>query len=417
MSKFGAPGVPTASTSPTFPGPGVSVSVSTVPASGWPKMAIKQSTVIEPTGALDRWRAYRNSQSATVQGDVIIYGDSTTYGSGANYSWLQRLRDRSVAAGYADGGKGLFAGAESAIVYDSPEVNGYVTGTWTGNVTGDLLNGGFFGDDGTVAGRTITLQFIATGFRLWLMGGGSVTYTIDGGSAVAFDATTATGGRFVKVTGLTNALHTLVVTNAHSGYSRIALAPTNGTGITYNKWARSGLTFQGIFFVGTPTSPYTQAYGESFLEPMGLAYTSGVSTPYANFMSVDASYAAGDRINPVLAMTDLGFNDLGTVGAGTDPALWTEYVKRFAAACQVANVDGVVLSGQLPYSANWPTYGADCFIASRDAALSEGLAFVDMFYPIGGPSLTVSGGSGNPHLTKAGYQAQADFLWDNLLGL
>lgn len=50
-------------------------------------------------------------------------------------------------------------------------------------------------------------------------------------------------------------------------------------------------------------------------------------------------------------------------------------------------------------------------------ALSSGLAFVDLFYPIGGPSLSYSGGTTNPHLTKAQYQAQADFLWNNLLGL
>lgn len=185
----------------------------------------------------------------------------------------------------------------------------------------------------------------------------------------------------------------------------IALSPMNATGVAVQKYATSG---------GTMSTFLTSA-AASIWAAFGLTYNGG-DKALASSYAVDTSYAAGSRIKPVLAILHLGFNDL-TNQVSTDYSLWTNGVNYFAAMCRAAGCDGLVLSGQLPYNAKWPTYGAAVFAALRDTAVSNGLAFADFFYPVAGPSLSYAGGSSNPHLPKVQYQAQADWLWDNLLGL
>lgn len=56
----------------------------------------------------------------------------------------------------------------------------------------------------------------------------------------------------------------------------------------------------------------------------------------------------------------------------------------------MAGCDGIVASGQMPYNSNWNTPGKYFFDVMRHHALRNGLAFVDLFIPIGGPSLSLS---------------------------
>lgn len=370
-----------------------------------------------PVGTLDSW-FLRRPLHASQRVEVVTFGDSTTYGSGGLYSWLSRMRVRSSAAGYTDGGKGIFGGGESqGITYDSPEVNGFVSGTFSG--TGDqsdALDGQNFFSSSS-AGELLTLQFRTTAIRIWFVrraNGGSFTYSIDGGATTTVYANQPVAkDYFVYVSGLAaNTTHTVTITTLGGGVVSIAVAPVNDTGVVWAKWATSGDTFNNRFVV---------AAGR-YQVPLGLAPTSQAgSSPiaadgYVTGNTIDTSYVSAARVNPALAMVNLGFNDL-TGQASTDYSLYTESIKKFAAACKVAACSGLVLSGQLPYNANWPTYGAGVFTAMKTQALALGLGFVDMFYPVGGPSLSYSGGVNNPHLTKAQYEAQGDFLWDNLLGL
>ncbi len=393
--------------------------------------------IVVPSGAIDKWFAYRKTLAAT-RGDVVVFGDSTTYGSGGLYSICQRLRDKASGAstggpagfGMADGGKGMFAGGEgvsgSPIAYDAPEINGFVSTTFNGfSDQFDNTDGQYYYDDGVVANHTLVLQFRQPTARLWYSkraNVGSFTYSIDGGTAVTVDAYQASGGQsnFVYISGLTpNTTHTLTVTNLATATRTacyVALAPMNTTGVVFQKYATSGNTFNIKFFGGVAASPYTQSQGGAvFQTPFGRAPTTVYSPTYRG-APVETANPAGGVINPVLGISHLGFNDL-TNSASDTTALWTEYVKRFAGVCADGGVPGIVLSGQLPYNAQWPTYGAARFNAVKNQALAEGLVFVDLFYPIGGASLSYAGGTNNPHLTKAQYQTQADYLWDNLLGL
>lgn len=388
-----------------------------------------EAAVVIPPGALDRWWNYRATKGA-VRRDVVIFGDSTTFGAGGFYSWIQRVRDRSVSYGMADGGKGMTASlGEAGMLYDSPEVNSLVSYTFGGNgpFYGDLLGGGFFYDDGTTTpNATLNLQFRGTCLRLWYLSSnasGDFTYSLDGAAPVTVHSNVASGktNPFIYFSGLTAGVtHTLAIINQTAGKEcRIAISPMYDTGPVYQKFALTGSTFANIFFSGVFTSPYTQDHGTFFSGgPLGLRQDQLVTAAsgYAG-MSVDTSIPIAGRIDPVLAITDLGFNDLSNTSAPGEVAGWTEYIRRFAAACRAASCDGLVLSGQLPYNANWPTYGAARFNAVKTEALAQGLAFVDHFYPIGGPSLSYAGPSTNPHLTKAQYITQGDFLWDNVLAL
>ncbi len=493
--------------------------------------------MIVPTAALDRWFAYRQTKGGA-RGEVIVFGDSTTYGSGALYSWLQRMRDNASGVstggpagfGITDGGKGIIAGGESSIGYDSPEINGFVSSTFGGGFPDvfDPTQGQFWYDTGSAAGHTLNLQFKGTCCRIWYMvrgNAGQFTYSLDGGAAVTVNANGSPGqiAKFVYLSGLSAGTHTLTITNlagapiqpptinsalpqtgtgtlaagtyyyvattydatnnaesvisaeksatlsatgevnfvfltgppsagattriyrsttSGSGYQLVAtcstnsngtytgtdtgtaggaapvqngglstvppacyigIAPMNATGLSWQKFATSGATFNN--FNG----------GWKYWSAFGLTAPSG-SQSAASSYSVDTSQPVGGAVTPVLAILDLGFNDL-TDQANTDYSVYTNGIDYFAACCQAAGVDGIVCSGQLPYNANWPTYGAAIFNAMKAEALAKGLAFVDLFYPVGGPSLSYAGGTQNPHLGKGQYQAQADFLWNNLLGL
>lgn len=397
--------------------------------------------IVVPPGALDSWWNYRATKGAA-RGDVLCIGDSTMYGSGANYSLVQRLRDQATGAttggpagfGMIDGGKGLFGNGEGAgITYDAPEINGLQSrsGFNTNPDQFDILDGQFFYEPSTAA-ATITFQFRTTAARLFYSSrtqAGDFTYSVDGGSATTVQAYTSASTpviKFIYLSGLTAGVtHTITVTNVGSSSNGggggaigcwLALAPLNATGVVFNKAGTSGDTISSRFFAQAASSPWTQSLnGFRYQASFGLAPTS-VGPPYTG-APVDSSQPAGGEIRPVLAMTNLGFNDLSNAVSGDD-VMWTEYVKRFAGACRDAGCGGIVMAGQFPYNANWPTFGAARFNAIKSQAAASGLVFVDLFYPIAGPSLSYSfAGAISPHLTKTQYQAQADFLWNGLLGL
>lgn len=499
--------------------------------------------IVVPGGALDSWFEYKATGGVT-RGDFIDHGDSTAVGAGGNYAWSQRLRDRAVTDGLADGGKGFFAGAQEQIVYDSPEVNGFISSTFGGGFPDahDLTGGQVYYDSGSPAGHTLVLQFIGTSFRIWYSvrgNSGEFTYTIDGGSPVTVtcalvdhpECINAPESRYVAVTGLTDDLHEIVITNlggpevdpptwaggtdhdagslpadttyryvvtsvTASGESLPSAAQTftteaagfpnheiavvitaiGGTVTDYNVYrapGASGGTFEliktitasggtydlyhdtGVDTPAPPSPPVTNTAGRnSALGAIYIAFSgfrqTGFSTQnYATSGHTFDLLVAGTQkwwdafglswtvtlptlsqrknpalltpfdtpptaLNPVLASIELGFNDLTTSAALTT---YTDGIECFNAGCQAANCSGIVLSGQLPYNAQWPTDGADVFAAMKASAIANGLVFVDLFFPIAGSSLAYTGPTDNPHLTKLQYQAQADYLWDNLLGL
>lgn len=381
--------------------------------------------IITPAGWGADWYAWQATGGAERR-DLIAFGDSTWYGAGPDpsYSVMQRLRDRAVESGLPDGGKGI-VGAYGTE-YDPPEVNAFVGSTFTGNATiHDNLVGAYWYDDATGgAGHTLDLQFRATGTRIWYgRGGGSFgagfTYSLDGGAPVAVD-NSGSGLTFAYISGLTLAVHTLRIVNTGGGNMRVAIAPVNATGLVINKHATSGATF-GQFFHNASPSPAvgpwdTPMDGNRYQTAMGLAGATVQGPDYAG-MTVDTTTPVGGRVVPILAMTQLGFNDLSYASGDVDLPAWTAYVRKFAAACRAASCDGIVCSGQMAYKDVWLTAGIPRYEILRDEAAAQGLAFVDTFFPVGGLSLDYAGSASNPHLQKAEYVAQADYLWDNLLKL
>jgi hypothetical protein len=443
------------------------------------------------------------------------------------YSWLQRLRDNAVAFGMADGGKGFFAALESEVVYDSPEINGFISQTFTGFPDSyDFNGGGSFYDTGVVANHTLNLQFRGTSARLWYMTRGSAgefTYTLDGAAPVLVSAyaDVAQIPQFVYLSGLTSGTHTLTVTNRggrtalppsgvvgssatgsvpagtyyyvatyvfgggetlksnevaltfassqnatitvpevgqdsvrvyrgtvsggpydfvtstrtggsssvgfyvddNSGFDNTRHPPISGT-TNLNTSAKAcwiglsgmndvGYTNQKFALTGQTLDTFNVSW--RWWAALGLTYTGSAPTNPASY-AIDTGPAAAGRVAPTLAMLELGFNDL-TSNPTNAPDEAIAAIEALAAACQVAGCAGLVCSGQLPYNTNWPTHGNDLFTAMRDAAVDNGLAWVDLFSAIGlGRSVDYTGPDANPHLPKSQYVAQADWLWDNLLG-
>lgn len=383
--------------------------------------------IITPPGWGADWYAWQAS-GGSERRDLIAFGDSTWFGSGPEppYSVMQRLRDRAVESGLPDGGKGIVGNFDGGTGYDPPEVNEFVASTFTGNATiHDNLVGGYWYDDATGgAGHTLDLQFRATGARLWYGQGGDsfgagFTYSVDGGDPVAVD-NEGSGLTFAYISGLApDTVHTLQVVNTGGGIIRVALAPVNESGLVVNKHATSGATFGQWFHNASPTpavGPWdTPMDGNRYQTAMGLVgSTVEGSDDYAG-MTIDTSTPLGGRVVPILAMVQLGFNDLSYATGDVDLPSWTAFVQKFAAACRAAGCDGIVCSGQLAFKDNWDTLGIPRFEILRDEAAAQGLGFVDTLFPVAGLSLEYTGGASNPHLEKVQYVAQADYLWDNLL--
>lgn len=147
-----------------------------------------------PAGSLDIWRAARAASGAT-RCEVVGFGDSLTYGQGPTaglYSWLQRLRERSVAAGFTDGGRGF--NAQGAEGFDTPlinygsEVNPVSSRTGFAAADGYGLAGALVSN---TAADTVTYRVIGTHARLWwsrFNQGGRFSYAVNGGAAVTVNS-------------------------------------------------------------------------------------------------------------------------------------------------------------------------------------------------------------------------------------
>lgn len=423
-----------------------------------------------PAGWGANWRAAR-AAAATTRTEVAIFGDSTTWGSQANYSWVQRLRDLSVAAGYADGGKGVFGQGEGTLVYDSPEVNG-ISGangwTWVQDAAiTDLIAGE--GISSVTSGEAVTVQGRVVGsngeLRIWyvLRAAGSFTVTIDGGAANT--VTTTSGSQapaMARFTGLAAGTHTAVITNQASTNQIIAPAFMNATGIVYNKYARVGQTMYHYF---DPLGRHNGSRGGRDMYAQSLlglqTGSAGTNSAWQKALSVTAGRPAVS-----LGVLDLGFNDFGSsptpwskdiaygingysqyagvtykaIAASTnvappaDAAKWSvvesstdidavqEGIHLFCRLVQAAGGDPVVISGELAMQGTSEaayTYGGRMAAAIRSTALACGAAWCDFMFPaLGRPNLiTGQASTNNPHLNKVGYVAQADFLWNNVLSL
>lgn len=372
-----------------------------------------------PNGWGSIWRPARTAH-ASARPEAVFFGDSTTFGqtvTGTNFSWVQQVRARSIAAGYTDGG------------YGGVNLNDIASLTAPDNLAPLVSAGPFVQSDADnvmgVAGwmasaaGTITFQFKGTAARIWYSkrdssNAAQFTYAVDGGSTTAVDTTsTALTYGLAYVSGLTEGTHTITVTYT-GGTGVLAITPEflRSTGIVYQKQAISGVSSNTWFSPSSTTNYRTTA-------ALGLDPGVGGSTP---IWQRAKSATTGAR-NVKLAGFHIGTNDLQSSTSATDASARADALANsigiFAEACKTAGADAFLVIP--PY---WATSQANPYMGvfrqrHLAAGLAFGLAVVDADAALGGyanaQANAYGGASGNPHLTQAGYTALGNVVFDQLI--
>lgn len=371
-----------------------------------------------PTGALTPWQTKRNA-SGTTAVEVVCFGDSTTWGqtaSGASRSYTQQLRTLALAAGYADGGRGvvLYNDTTDLSAPDAFVAEQARTGTWT--MTG---NGPFPPSwQTTTAGSTLTIRGKGTVLRMQFQdvsAVGSWSYSVNGGSSVTVNPQAGSNYKTtpVLVTGLPGGGATNTVTVTYPGTAGLVISFEwlNATGIVFHNHGTQGIKSTSIF----PTDP-TAANAAYCGNALGLASIQNTACVLA------AAGGAGYR-NVGAAIYMIGINDAGTTSSGTvtaDVQAITGSIANFAETCRAANATPIVVNP-------WLAIGTGSVYTGlfREAIASTGRAHdcivVDGQTVIGSPQAAVTaayaGSLTNDHLLAAGYNQLASYLWTNVLAV
>lgn len=381
-----------------------------------------------PKGALDRWRTQR-AASGTTRADVLLFGDSTAHGQTStgdaaasvnNRPIAQYLRADAVAAGFFDGGVGI-RGWNAAAGMSGTDNLAHVVSTVAAGGTWTTGTGGFYGGlfNNSIAlttttgnvGASITLQGKGRYIRITDIanqtGGSTWTYAVDGGSAVTVSPPTGSAGRRARTTTIDTgsaggASHQIVLAVTVDGTFECVVAWLNSKGVSFNTLALPGQKLAARF---DPTQGNPIQSG-AFL---GLGDNAVVTE--ATTAAITGPWA------PALAILHMGLNEqiLGSTDQATailSSNTLRQGVGQFAEMCRTAGVDAVVCIPHFIYATNGRQYSGLFRSALRDTALSEGLAVADLQIPLGS---AISSFNVGVHLTAAGYQAQADWLWANVL--
>ena len=222
--------------------------------------------------------------------DVLVLGDSMSSpwdGSAFNFpsSYWRKLKDNLVAIGVPNGGTGIVSSADANFGLD-PRIT--TTGTWT-NGASDPLSvppGGPTGNvyqSSSTAGDTMTFTSDVAGTCVdvhYANASGQFTVSIDGGSPVTVTPTGALTYGTYTVTGLSNATHTVMLTNLTSTFIAIG---------GFDVYQTSGLRFHNLGV----------QWGIGALEWLA-------ATNYGGLQSVSVGYMP----KPNLVILALGANDI-----------------------------------------------------------------------------------------------------------
>lgn len=407
---------------------------------------LTQRGAVVPKGALDRW-AQAKTVGASSLFEVAIIGDSTTYGAADAttadpfYTWVRHLRTLSVGAGVPDGGYGIyhpadrFNGEFNAAASTYPKTSA-ITGF------GDVSAAAVWSFKSSVPGDSVTVQGEGTAIRLltYRSGGvhGSMTYSVDGGAAQSVNLSVTTNGVGyvcvpIHVGGLTNGVHSVTVVNTSSGGKTTAefnVEFLNTTGVVYHRDALNGSA-------SSSWGDSVQGDAKSLSDtPVRMGLTGVMGTGFTRATDLTANgYAWGAAKGPNpqyrnvrLSLVQIGTNDVNSASAtDSNDQMAERYLENVALAVRTARAaDSDVVLISPPHTASVHPQGQRQHGRFKavllDIALSHGCAYVDFQEALGwdvwnwaargyGPG-TVS----NPHLTKTAYQAEATFLWNNVLG-
>lgn len=288
-----------------------------------------------PKGSLDTWKAARDAHASQLV-EVAIFGDSTTFGAtdlggNNNYSWVQRLRALSKAAGYTDGGKGIAGIMDPTILHDTGEVSAIQanTGFGSGGSFDVLLTETAFSN---TADNSITFQGYGTMLRLYysrLGAGGEFTYSVDGGAAVVVNSNSSTtSAAVITVTGLAEGLHTVTVVNRGGvpitgpTAEGVSTAQTGGTlaGNTTYRYVVTSVTASGESTPGPEIVATTQV-GDTNTVSFQIVNKGGTVTSYNVYRVTGATGGTFLRHSNVAsgAGTYTAFTDTGTATALPEP--------------------------------------------------------------------------------------------------
>lgn len=373
--------------------------------------------VIIPEGSLDVWKAARNA-SASTRTEVVIFGDSTTFGSTGGspffYSWVQKLRANSIAAGYPDGGRGI-AGLGDTAGMSGPEnipiIQSTSGGTWTS--AGDS-NDMLLSETPTTStnGATIVFQGYGTKARLHytkIGTGGTFTYAINGGSATTVNTNFAgfSGATiYLDLGGTDSTLHTVTVVNTSGARTSVVAEFLRSTGIVYHKQAISGISYGSYFSTDNSGNGNYQAQ-------LALGLTPGTATS-VNGLGWGSPIATRPNYrHPSLAICALSIND--QQGASSiDTASVERGVELFIRMTRAAGADPLVVIPHLDYASGAHLYSGPIKRALLAVAMSHQCAVVD-FNEALGPINSSGLQAGAPHLSQTASDREADFIWTQAL--
>jgi hypothetical protein len=395
--------------------------------------------IIKPAGWNTRYKALRAANATTLV-EVTFHGDSTTYGqvgtqtlgSAGEYSYVNKIRALSIAAGYADGGQGLIGLQDNAAMSGADNIATPIVlggGASAASNAGSGLHNmhGPYGVNINAVGNTVTVTTKASKLRVWrsrtgtTIGtpGGSFTYQVDGGSvsaAVSCQNTSASNydmAYTVLNLGSAGTTHTVVFTNTVVGPVELAFDAINATGMVYHKQGISGVLLGNEF----PSQDTTGAgKGEVIPPRFGLGLGSGVLSQVGSAYGSGMVKTAGFRTG--LHVLNLGLNDLMTASSLADARTRADTlasgVAMFCHYLENAGSDGVVLIPHFLYASGQRQYEGLFRSAIINTALGFNVAIGDLGVALGGwPGYTTYGTS--VHLNQAGYDVQGQFIFDNFI--
>lgn len=383
-----------------------------------PGLAIAAARVTNPAG-LRRWRV---ALGGSLFAPAVIHciGDSLTYGIGAYEVPSYNLPDnagvdprsypgqlRTLFARHLGTGEGgmitpWFQGTDSRVVKsNTTNVNSTglmslgvsITSTGPGTITYTLPPCTAF----DILTYVNNINFVI----------GSYTYAVDGGAPVAVTPAAEIAYKVLRVTGLADTAHTVVITGTSTNLSQhFGVRPHYGKGVVVGRFGQPGWTVNDVIGLSAQS---------------GAHNTSAIGNPAAQGR-LQASLGAWG-VN--LVIIQLGHNDCTAQPVeGTTPTLYRQRLQSYADTAIAAGASVLLMSSGLPpaeaapVGAGFGTF-ADYHQAARAIALgTDHCAHFDfselLVSPPNAVALGLHNNSSSVHLTAAGYGLQARALFNIL---
>ena len=362
-----------------------------------------------PPGALSNLTAALANNATDQRVEIAYLGDSTGYGSGPDVGAggpPAKLRSLLLAAGLTDGG----IGSAYAHLNTHPITSTYTDGgkvyVWPPN---SHYVSATTGQTFTVTGSGTSIRFVGWNLRFQ-------SYSIDGGAVTPFTST-VDGLDYALVSGLSAGSHTVTVsvTTTPAGGASVMVEFLNATGIVVHNDSVSG---------GTTTNytAYIETKNSGALGNNGLQYALGKVIAGA---TTDWRAPAAPRPparNTKAAILALGLNDMpaaatdaeADAAGATFATKLTENAGLFIRMCRFSGVDPIIVVPHFESDSRGWRFAARGRSALVSVAEAHGAAWCSYDDAM---RMTGQAQADDPHRPQSVYDAEAQFLFDNVLSL